>query len=101
MRDAQGRRELVGLTREELVAELAAIGEKPFRAKQLWHWIYHQGVRDFAAMSSIARPLQEKLTSASASAAPAWRWSRPAPTAPASGCSSEGRPEGRDRLHPR
>jgi 23S rRNA (adenine2503-C2)-methyltransferase len=61
MTDAEGRRELVGLTREELAAEMAEIGEKPFRAKQLWHWIYHQGVRDFSAMSSIARPLQEKL----------------------------------------
>ncbi len=58
---ADGRRELVGLTREEIIAELAAIGEKPFRAKQLWHWIYHQGVTDFSRMSSIARPLQEKL----------------------------------------
>jgi len=56
-----GRRDLVGLTREELAAELAAIGEKPFRAKQLWHWIYHQGVVDFSKMSSIARPLQERL----------------------------------------
>ena len=27
---------------------LAAIGEAPFRAKQLWHWIYHQGVTDFS-----------------------------------------------------
>ena len=56
-----GRRELVGLSRPELVEELAAIGEKPFRTKQLWHWIYHQGVTDFAAMSSIAKPLQAKL----------------------------------------
>ncbi len=56
-----GRRDLVGLSREELLAEVAAAGEQPFRAKQLWHWIYHQGVRDFSAMSSIARPLQEKL----------------------------------------
>lgn len=56
-----GRGELVGLSREELVAEMEAFGEKPFRAKQLWHWIYHQGVRDFSVMSSIARPLQEKL----------------------------------------
>ena len=56
-----GRRELVGLSRPELIEELAAIGEKPFRAKQLWHWIYHQGATDFAAMSSIARPLQGKL----------------------------------------
>ena len=40
---------------------MAAIGEAPFRAKQLWHWIYHQGVTDFSRMSSIARPLQQKL----------------------------------------
>ena len=56
-----GRRDLVGLTREELADELAGIGEKPFRAKQLWHWIYHQGATDFSKMSSIARPLQERL----------------------------------------
>ncbi|MCO6418224.1 23S rRNA (adenine(2503)-C(2))-methyltransferase RlmN [Siccirubricoccus sp. KC 17139] len=56
-----GRRELVGLSREELTAEMLAMGEKPFRAKQLWHWIYHQGVTDFAAMSSIAAPLRAKL----------------------------------------
>jgi 23S rRNA (adenine2503-C2)-methyltransferase len=49
------------MSREELAAELAAIGEAPFRVKQLWHWIYHQGVTDFARMSSIARPLQTKL----------------------------------------
>ena len=58
---ADGRRDLVGLSREELGAELDAIGEKPFRAKQLWHWIYHQGVTDFSRMSSVARPLQDRL----------------------------------------
>ncbi len=58
---ADGRRDLVGLSREELLEELAAIGEKPFRAKQLWHWIYHQGATDFSKMSTIARPLQDKL----------------------------------------
>ncbi|HWL80773.1 MAG TPA: 23S rRNA (adenine(2503)-C(2))-methyltransferase RlmN [Roseomonas sp.] len=56
-----GRRDLVGLSREELAAEMVAIGEKPFRAKQLWHWIYHQGVTDFAKMSTIAKPMQAKL----------------------------------------
>jgi len=61
MTDEAGRRELIGLTREELAAEMAAIGEKPFRAKQLWHWIYHQGVRDFSVMNTIAKPLQAKL----------------------------------------
>jgi 23S rRNA (adenine2503-C2)-methyltransferase len=57
-----GRRDLVGLSREELAAEMAQAGEKPFRAKQLWHWIYHQGARDFAAMSTIAKPLQQTLS---------------------------------------
>ena len=56
-----GRRDLVGLTRAQIVAELAEIGEKPFRAKQLWHWIYNQGVTEFARMSTIARPLQDRL----------------------------------------
>ncbi|MBB2202512.1 23S rRNA (adenine(2503)-C(2))-methyltransferase RlmN [Gluconacetobacter tumulisoli] len=56
-----GRRELVGLSREEMTQALLEIGEKPFRTKQLWHWIYHQGVTDFERMSSIARPLQAKL----------------------------------------
>jgi 23S rRNA (adenine2503-C2)-methyltransferase len=58
---ADGRRDLVGLTREELAAALTAAGEAPFRAKQVWHWIYHQGVTDFARMSTIAKPTQEKL----------------------------------------
>jgi 23S rRNA (adenine2503-C2)-methyltransferase len=56
-----GRRDLVGLSRQEISDELTAIGEKPFRTKQLWHWMYHQGTTDFFAMSSIARPLQQKL----------------------------------------
>jgi 23S rRNA (adenine2503-C2)-methyltransferase len=58
---ADGRRELVGLSRAELEAELATIGAPKFRAKQLWHWIYHQGATDFAAMTSIAKPLQAQL----------------------------------------
>jgi 23S rRNA (adenine2503-C2)-methyltransferase len=56
-----GRRDLVGMDRKELAAEMAAIGEPAFRVKQLWHWIYHQGVVDFSRMSSIAKPLQAKL----------------------------------------
>ena len=56
-----GRRELIGLTREEITASLAEIGEPAFRTKQIWHWVYHQGVTDFTRMSSIAKPLQAKL----------------------------------------
>jgi len=55
------RKNLVGLGRDELVAELATIGEKPFRARQLWHWIYHQGSTDFSEMTTLAKPFREKL----------------------------------------
>ena len=58
---ADGRADLVGMSRQELTEAVAAIGEAPFRAKQLWHWIYHQGVTEFARMSTIAKPLQAKL----------------------------------------
>jgi 23S rRNA (adenine2503-C2)-methyltransferase len=54
-------KDLVGLSREELAAEMAAIGEKPFRAKQLWHWIYNQGVTDFQEMTTLAKPLRDRL----------------------------------------
>jgi 23S rRNA (adenine2503-C2)-methyltransferase len=55
------RIDLVGLDRDELVAQLSAIGEKPFRAKQLWHWIYLRGETDFARMTTLAKPLRERL----------------------------------------
>jgi len=62
---ADGRRDLVGLTREEIAALVEAMGEEPraakLRAKQLWHWIYHQGVTDFARMSTIAKPMQARM----------------------------------------
>lgn len=56
-----GRQELVGLSRLELEQVLLDMGEKAFRTKQLWHWIYHKGVTDFSQMSSISKPLQAKL----------------------------------------
>ena len=59
--ETSGKTNLVGLSREELAREIAAVGEKPFRAKQLWQWIYHQGETDFAQMTTLAKPLREKL----------------------------------------
>jgi 23S rRNA (adenine2503-C2)-methyltransferase len=58
---ADGRKNLVGLDRAELEAEIVALGEPAFRARQLWHWIYHRGVTDFAAMTSLAKSFRENL----------------------------------------
>ena len=52
---------LAGLSREAIGAEIAAMGEPPFRAKQLWHWIYHQGARTFEEMTTLAKPFRAAL----------------------------------------
>jgi 23S rRNA (adenine2503-C2)-methyltransferase len=55
------RRNLIGLDRQALAAEMAAIGAPAFRARQLWHWIYHRGATDFAAMTSLAKDFRVRL----------------------------------------
>jgi len=44
-----------------LVAWCLAQGEKKFRAVQLFRWIHHKGVSDFAQMSDLAQSLRTKL----------------------------------------
>lgn len=58
---ADGRINLVGLSREELESTLTAAGFEKFRARQVWHWIYHRGVTDIGLMSTLAKPAREKL----------------------------------------
>ncbi len=56
---ADGRIDLVGLSRSRIRAVLEEAGMEPrqarLRAKQLWHWIYNRGVTDFSAMTDIAK----------------------------------------------
>lgn len=46
-------------------------GEKPFRARQVFHWLHQAGVADFAQMTDIAKSLREKLQQQAEVAAPA------------------------------
>ena len=55
------RTALVGLSRAELAAELASLGEKAFRTKQVWHWLYHRGAKTFAEMTDLGKELRAKL----------------------------------------
>ncbi|MFL7900239.1 23S rRNA (adenine(2503)-C(2))-methyltransferase RlmN [Azospirillum argentinense] len=65
-----GRKNLVGLSRDELEAEMLSVGLEKFRARQLWHWIYHRGATDFAVMTTLAKPVREKLAESYAVARP-------------------------------
>jgi 23S rRNA (adenine2503-C2)-methyltransferase len=55
------RRNLVGLSKVELQRVLVEAGLEPFRAKQVWHWIYWHGVTDFGRMTNIAKAARERL----------------------------------------
>jgi 23S rRNA (adenine2503-C2)-methyltransferase len=52
---------LLGLDFAGLTAFFADLGEKPFRAKQVSHWLHQRLVDDIGAMSDLARPLRERL----------------------------------------
>jgi 23S rRNA (adenine2503-C2)-methyltransferase len=54
---------LKDLTREDLITRLSALGEKRFRATQLFKWLYQKGVEDFFRMSDISRLSQERFVS--------------------------------------
>lgn len=52
---------IIGQSRESLIAQFAELGLPSFRVQQVWNWLYHHGVRNFDAMSNIAAPSREIL----------------------------------------
>jgi 23S rRNA (adenine2503-C2)-methyltransferase len=56
---ADGRTDLVGLTKAEIRVALESAGldlkAAKLRAKQIWHWMYNRGATDFATMTDIAK----------------------------------------------
>lgn len=55
---------LLDLDRDGLTAFAERLGEKRFRATQLFRWIHQKGAADFDAMTDLARSLREKLRGA-------------------------------------
>jgi len=53
---------LLGLSRAQLEAFFADLGEKRFRTEQVMKWIHHQGVIDIEQMTNLGKGLREKLT---------------------------------------
>jgi 23S rRNA (adenine2503-C2)-methyltransferase len=61
----EGPVNLVGLTREALREALIAAGtpdrQAKMRVNQIWQWVYFWGVRDFAAMTNLAKDYRAML----------------------------------------
>ena len=55
---------------DALAAFCETLGEKRFRATQLFRWIHQRGVADFGQMSDLAKSLRDKLAASAHVAAP-------------------------------
>jgi len=64
------RPNLLDFDAAQLAGFFAGIGEKPFRARQLLHWMHQSGEADFSKMSDLAKPLREKLAASAVIEAP-------------------------------
>ncbi len=60
-----GRRNLIGMTRAQMQEALVQAGtpvrQSRMRLGQIWQWIYHWGVRDFDAMTNLAKDYRALL----------------------------------------
>ena len=59
------RTNIVGLTRDKLREALIAMGtpekQAKMRVNQIWQWVYQWGVRDFQAMTNLAKTYRAQL----------------------------------------
>ncbi|MFN3530755.1 MAG: 23S rRNA (adenine(2503)-C(2))-methyltransferase RlmN [Bacteroidia bacterium] len=49
------------LSLESLTEKLVALGEKPFRAKQVYEWLWNKGAKQFADMTNLSLSLRNQL----------------------------------------
>ncbi|MGH8706874.1 MAG: 23S rRNA (adenine(2503)-C(2))-methyltransferase RlmN, partial [Burkholderiales bacterium] len=61
---------LLDFDADGLAAFCAALGEQPFRARQVLRWVHQSGEADFARMSDLAKGLRAKLAGAARVEAP-------------------------------
>lgn len=55
---------LKGLDVAELEKWVTGVGEQPFRARQIYQWMYAKNVRDFSEMSNLSKNLRQTLSAA-------------------------------------
>ena len=55
------KKDIKSLSLEELTEEMLAIGEKKFRAAQIYEWIHQKTVKSFDEMTNLSEKLRERL----------------------------------------
>lgn len=54
-------KDIRSLSKEELLEACEALGEKKFRAKQLWEWLWQKSARSFDEMTNLSKDFRAKL----------------------------------------
>ena len=67
---AAGKPNLLGYSGDELLSFVESIGQRPYRARQLMHWMHRRHVLDFDAMTDLSLALREELKSVASVAPP-------------------------------
>ena len=55
------KKDIRSMSLEELKSEIAQMGEKPFRAKQIYEWLHVKLADSFEEMTNLSKQLREKL----------------------------------------
>jgi 23S rRNA (adenine2503-C2)-methyltransferase len=61
MPDSSAAQDIAGLELRELEERLRDEGVEPFRARQLYRWIFKRGVSDFEEMTDLSKVLRSRL----------------------------------------
>lgn len=63
--DTPARPNLLDLTFHELETLMANLGEPPFRARQVWQWLWQKGATSPEEMTNLSKDLRSRLAEAS------------------------------------
>lgn len=61
METTEEKKDIKSMTAEELAAEIANLGEKPFRAAQIYDWMHGKQARSFAEMTNLSKEFRRVL----------------------------------------
>ena len=55
------KKDIASYNLEELTQEMKTLGEKPFRARQIYAWLHQKLAGDFQEMTDLSKALRERL----------------------------------------
>ena len=58
------KKDIRDLTLEQITEAMVSWGEKPFRAKQVFEWLWKKRARSFDEMTNLSQSLRQKLSDA-------------------------------------